>query len=154
MQALIRPAAPGEADLIRDLVRAAYARWVPVIGREPRPMIADYATALQQHRIDLLLRDGKIVGLIEYRSEPDHLWIENIAIRPEHQGRGLGRDLLAHAEAVAEEMGLTHLRLLTNGAFDANIRLYLRQGFHIERTEPFLDGKVHYFRKRLGHPDP
>ncbi|HZY55656.1 MAG TPA: GNAT family N-acetyltransferase, partial [Reyranella sp.] len=36
-----RSAAPGDAAAIRALVRAAYAKWVPVLGREPRPMQAD-----------------------------------------------------------------------------------------------------------------
>lgn len=37
----MRTALPEDAIAIRALVRAAYARWVPVIGREPRPMQAD-----------------------------------------------------------------------------------------------------------------
>lgn len=37
----LRPAEPADATAIRDIVRAAYAKWVPVIGREPLPMRAD-----------------------------------------------------------------------------------------------------------------
>jgi ribosomal protein S18 acetylase RimI-like enzyme len=33
----------------------------------------------------------------------DHLWIENVAVAPEGQGRGYGRLLLAHAERRAAE---------------------------------------------------
>ncbi|RVC49448.1 GNAT family N-acetyltransferase, partial [Mesorhizobium sp. M00.F.Ca.ET.038.03.1.1] len=33
-----RTAEAADAAAIRDIVRAAYAKWVPVIGREPLPM--------------------------------------------------------------------------------------------------------------------
>src|SRR5262249_23499116 len=38
----LRPAAPAEAAAVRTLLRAAYAPYVEVIGREPAPMTADY----------------------------------------------------------------------------------------------------------------
>ena len=50
----LRPAMLTDALPIRELTRNAYARWVPVIGREPKPMTADYAEAVRKHRIDLL----------------------------------------------------------------------------------------------------
>jgi hypothetical protein len=50
----VRSAEATNADAIRALTREAYAKWVPVIGREPKPMIADYVDALRRHRFDLL----------------------------------------------------------------------------------------------------
>ena len=147
----IRRAAPHEAAAIRDLVRAAYAKWVPVIGREPLPMRADYDRALREHEIDLLLVEGRLLGLIETIAREDHLWIENVAIRPEAQGRGLGRHLLAHAEAKAAMAGLAELRLLTNEAFAANIALYERVGYRIDRREPFQGGITVYMSKKARH---
>lgn len=67
----LRQALGTDASAIRDLTREAYAKWVPVIGREPKPMTADYAEALRKHRIDLLYLDGKLAALIETNSEPD-----------------------------------------------------------------------------------
>ena len=34
----LRRATPRDAEAVRALTRAAYAKWVPLIGREPRPM--------------------------------------------------------------------------------------------------------------------
>ena len=45
----ITRARPEDAPAIRDLTRAAYAKWVPVIGREPKPMGADYDLAVRAH---------------------------------------------------------------------------------------------------------
>ena len=61
-------------------------------------MQADYERAVVEHTIDLLIVDGALAGLVETILRPDHLWIENVAVAPEQQGRGFGRLLLAHAE--------------------------------------------------------
>lgn len=153
MGSQIRRATSGDAGAIRDLVRAAYAKWVPVIGREPLPMKADYERAVREHEIDLLYEDGELVALIEVIARADHLFIENVAVAPAHQGRGLGRRLLDHAEAKAQKRGLAEVRLLTNAAFEANIRLYLAVGYRIDRQEPFIKGGVTaYMSKAIGIP--
>src|SRR3546814_14512114 len=53
---------------IRALTLAAYAKWVGVTPRPPRPITADYDRAFRDHRFDLLVEGGKLVALIE-RSE-------------------------------------------------------------------------------------
>ena len=76
----MRQAVPGDAGAIRALTRAAYAKWVPVIGREPLPMVADYEAAVGKHRFDLLYVDGVLAALIETVPKDDHLLIENVAV--------------------------------------------------------------------------
>jgi GNAT superfamily N-acetyltransferase len=144
-----RPATPQDAGMIRDLVRAAYAKWLPILGREPMPMQADYERAVREHHVDILSIDGGAVGLIETLLRPDHLWIENIAVRPDCQGKGVGRQLLAHVEGKAAGAGYTEARLLTNAAFRTNIALYTRIGYIIDRQEPFMGGTMVYMSKRL-----
>jgi len=145
----LRRAAPSDAAAIRDVTRAAYARWVPLIGREPLPMRADYDAAVLAHRFDLLVRGIAIMALIETALRDDHLWIENIAVHPEHQRQGLGRRLLAHADALAREAGRAELRLLTNGAFASNIALYEASGYAVTKREPFLAGETVFMARRL-----
>jgi GNAT superfamily N-acetyltransferase len=145
-----RAAQPGQADEVRDLTRRAYAKWVGLIGREPRPMTADYEAALRDHRFDLIYRDGTLVGLIETSDEGDHLLIVNIAVAPEAQGQGLGRGLVAHAEGLARALGRGVVRLYTNQLFAENVRLYQRlcYGIDEETTDPVL-GTTVYMSKRL-----
>ncbi|ESY79199.1 N-acetyltransferase GCN5 [Mesorhizobium sp. LNHC220B00] len=144
-----RPAETADAATIRNIVRAAYAKWVPVIGREPLPMRADYDKAVAEHPFELAVEDGRIVGVIETTLADDHLWIENVCVAPEAQGRGIGRLLLERAETKAREAGRPELRLLTNGAFEANVSLYKRHGYTIDREEPFMNGVTVYMSKRL-----
>jgi len=144
-----RPAERADAAAIRDIVRAAYAKWVPVIGREPLPMRADYDKAVAEHPFDLAIEGDRIVGMLETMLEDDHLWIENVCVAPQAQGRGIGRLLLERAEEKARAAGRRELRLLTNGAFEANVSLYRKHGYTIDREEPFMNGTTVYMSKRL-----
>ena len=149
----LRPADPQEAAAIAGIVRAAYARWVPAIGREPLPMRVDYDKALHEHRFDVVVAtvaDGQtIVGVIETMQRNDHIWIENVAVAPEAQGSGIGRLLLDHAERIAMAAGCFEARLLTNAAFEANVALYRRLGYAVDREEPYLNGTTVYMSKKL-----
>lgn len=145
----LRTAGLDDVTVISELVRAAYAKWVPIIGREPRPMTADYAVAVVEHRIDLLCVDQRAVGLIETMVHDDHLWIENVAVDPSEQGRGHGRRLLDHAERLAGAAERSEIRLLTNAAFAANVELYQRIGYDTFRSEPFMDGTTLHMRKTV-----
>ena len=112
------------------------------------PMQADYEKAVAHHWIDVLEQDGKLVALIEMIPKSDHLYIENIAVAESHQGQGLARQMLHHAENLAKASGLPELRLLTNKAFVANLALYDRSGFENYAEIPFPGGGTTvYFRK-------
>ena len=145
----LRRAAPEDAPVIRELTRAAYARWVPVIGREPKPMAADYAEAVRNHLIDLLYVDGELAALVETIPEADHLLIENVAVSPSFQRRGYGRTLMAHAEQLAASLGYREMRLYTNPLFAGNVLLYLKLGYRVDREEAFKGGLVVHMSKSL-----
>ncbi len=145
----IRIAVTEDADAIRALTRKAYAKWVPVIGREPLPMSADYEEAIRAHRFDLLFVDRRLVGLIETSPQPGALLIVNVAVAPSQQGRGYGGLLLRHAEALASSLGFLETRLYTNEKFAANVALYRRFGYQLDRVEAFMGGTVLHMSKRL-----
>lgn len=152
-QAAIRRATRADAAAVRELTRAAYAKWVPVIGRKPKSMTADYDVAMRDHLVDLLQVDGELATLIEMAIGADHLLIVNVAVAPACQGQGFGRVLLSHAEAVARLLELGEMRLYTNGRFADNLRLYGRLGYRVDRKEmhPQLGVAVH-MSKRLPAP--
>ncbi|QYA13746.1 GNAT family N-acetyltransferase [Rhizobium sp. AB2/73] len=145
----LRAATDADVDAIRALTREAYGKWVPLIGREPLPMTADYAEAVRKHRIDLLEANGELLALIEMVPREDHLLIENVAVSPRHQGQGIGKKLLAYAEQVAAELGVSDMRLYTNKRFVENVQRYLRYGYAIDREEPLKDGFLVHMSKRI-----
>jgi GNAT superfamily N-acetyltransferase len=135
---------------VRALTRSAYAKWVPVVGREPRPMTADYDRAVTEHLVDLYEDSGRLLALIEMIPRADHLLIENIAVHPDRHDQGLGSRLLIHAEGVARSLGLMEMRLYTNGRMETNIALYTRRGYREDRREDAGPlGIAVYMSKRL-----
>ncbi|NIJ41776.1 ribosomal protein S18 acetylase RimI-like enzyme [Parvibaculum indicum] len=145
----LRQGTSDDVPAIKVLTRAAYAKWVPVTGREPLPMTADYDDAIQHHRFDLLHMDGELAALIETVAKPDHLLIENVAVAPHFQGRGLGRRMMAHAETLAAGAGLAEIRLYTNKLFAENIRLYSSLGYVVTREEALNGGTAAHMSKHL-----
>ena len=144
-----RRAGLSDAPVVRDLTRSAYAKWVPLIGREPLPMTADYERAVVEHQIDLYEDDGELLALIELVPEHDHLLIENVAVRPDQQGKGIGDRLLHHAEDVARSLGYAEIRLYTNAAFEVNIAFYAKRGYQEYRRGSLLPGSVTIFMKKM-----
>jgi N-acetylglutamate synthase-like GNAT family acetyltransferase len=135
---------------VRELTRAAYAEWAALVGREPKPMTADYDHAVREHIIDLYEESGELIALIEMIQQPDCLLVENISVRPDRHRQGPGDALLNHAENFARSAGLTELRLYTNAAFASNIAFYGRRGFDAFLREPIPDGgELVNMRKRF-----
>ena len=137
-----RRAAVTDAAAIRELTRDAYAKWVALIGREPKPMLADYEAAVQRHRFDLIYLDGVLAGLIETINEGHQLLIENVAVSPAFQRRGLGAKLMAQAEAVAMSLGHNRIWLYTNARFTENVRLYRKLGYGVDSQEDIGGGTI------------
>ena len=99
MIASIRTAAPEDLDTIRRIARAAYALYVPRIGREPAPMVADFAAAIAAGQVWVM--GAPVAGFFVGYTRDDHWHLENVAVDPAEQGTGLGRALITHAEAPA-----------------------------------------------------
>jgi ribosomal protein S18 acetylase RimI-like enzyme len=139
MPSAIRPARPDEADALKTLVEAAYARWVPVVGARPLPMDDDYAARVAAGQAFLLEGAGTIAGLVVLEECDGFLLLDNVALAHGFEGQGLGRTLIAFAEAEAARRGFAELRLYTNARMERNIRLYERLGFaetHREERRP------------------
>lgn len=148
---ILRLALPGEAGDVRELVRRSYAKWVPVIGREPMPMQTDYAAAIEDHLVYVLDAGTGIAAICELAQKPDHLFIVNLAVTPEMQGHGVGRHLLEFAEDIARQRGYAEVRLLTNEKMDFNRAFYRRHGFVEFDHVPFPAGGVTvHMRKVVG----
>jgi GNAT superfamily N-acetyltransferase len=145
-----RRATSADAGAVREITRAAYAKWIPVIGREPKPMTANYEQAVADHIIDLFEESGRPIALIEVIPRPSHLLIENVAVLPDQHGKGIGGLLLKRADAIARSLGLSELRLYTNALFSANISFYAHRGFEEFLREPHAaGGEVVHMKKSV-----
>jgi len=129
---MIRRAIASEADAVRDMVRAAYQHYVPVIGIEPAPMTDDYARRIADEQVWVLISDATLAGVLVLEEQEDCFLLDNIAIAPDRQGLGYGRKLLDFAEAQAHQAGWNDITLYTNALMTDNIAIYQRRGY-VER---------------------
>lgn len=128
----LRRARPDEAAAVGALVEAAFARHIEAVGRRPAPMDDDHAAHIAAGEqwvgddADGIAGLGSAIVLTEH---DDHLHVDNVAVAPALQGRGLGRALLAFAEQEARRRGLDEVRLHTNAAMTDNLAFYPNLGF-------------------------
>ena len=142
----IRPADIADLAAIARIVAAAYTKYIERIGKPPGPMLDDYAALIRAHAVWVT---DDLSGLIVLLAEPDHLLLDNIAVDPALQGRGVGRALMRFAEAEARRRGFPALRLYTHETMTENIALYSRTGWE-ETGRAAQDGyRRVFFRKAL-----
>ena len=147
--ARIRAAGEDDVPAIESIVRDSYARYVPLIGREPAPMTADYRNLVSAGEVWVAEREGSVIGVLVLRRDEQTLLLENVAVSPPHQGQGVGRALIAFAEQHGRDLGLEAVTLYTNEAMRENLRLYPRLGY-VETGRRTADGYARvYFRKPL-----
>lgn len=146
----IRPARSGEDAAIRSLVRRAYAVYVPRMGREPGPMLDDYAARIAEGAVHVLELDGVLAGAVVLLPLADGgLLLDNVAVDPDLQGRGLGRALGGFAEAEARRRGHAELRLYTHETMVENVAMYATLGYEETHRATEKGYARIYMRKRL-----
>jgi ribosomal protein S18 acetylase RimI-like enzyme len=145
----IRLAQPGDLAVVEEIVHDAYAHYVPLIGRKPAPMIDDYRRRIEEQRVHVLEEADAIAGLIVLIRDGNALTLYNVAVRPQSQKRGFGRELIAFAEEKAREDGCNAVQLFTNALMTRNIALYMRLGYvETHRAEGEGHSRV-FMTKRL-----
>ncbi|MDP4510911.1 GNAT family N-acetyltransferase [Nonomuraea turcica] len=142
----MRLAGPEDRAGVEQLVHAAYEPWIEVIGMRPVPMEADYGALIEAGRVHVT---DDFQGLIVLVPEDGVLLVDNVAVRPESHGKGIGRELLAYAEEEARRLGLPALRLYTNVKMASNIALYTSLGYVETGREGVKGRSAVMMRKQL-----
>ncbi|PZW42260.1 acetyltransferase (GNAT) family protein [Humitalea rosea] len=125
----IRRARPDEAAACTTVIAAAFTPWIAVIGRIPGPMADDPVARIAAGQCWVLPGDGGLAGVLVLEEKDGDLWLDTVAVLPDLTGQGLGRRLIAFAEAEARTRGHARLRLYTHVLMAANRRLYARLGY-------------------------
>lgn len=145
----IRKAGTEDVPATKTITDAAYAKWIPLIGRPPAPMLSDHSRNVIDHNILLADLNGMPVAVLELIVEDDCLFIENLAVHPDNQGCGIALEILDHAEQLCRAAGFKMLRLLTNRKFEANIAFYKKRGFVAEYESEYKGGIAVHMMKRI-----
>jgi len=149
MHMTIRRAKPDDVPVIQDCARKAYCLYVERIGREPAPMVADFASQVEKGLIYVIEAGSEVQGYAVCYRRSNLMHLEAVALFPHWQGRGLGMKLISFVEELARQKGLDGVELYTNEKMEENLQYYPRLGF-IEKGRKTDDGfnRV-YFEKRF-----
>ncbi len=147
--ARLRTATAADVPALAELVRAAYGHYVERLGGPPRPMTDDYAEVVRTHDVTVAEAGGEIAGLIVVAAGDEGFLVDNVAVAPAHQGRGVGRALLEHAEAAARGAGFDWIYLYTHELMTENQALYARIGYVEYARRLHGDARLVYMRKAL-----
>lgn len=107
----------------------------------------DYSKLLAELEGWVEIEGEKLLGVIVLAPEPDHLWVDNVAVDPAARGRGLGTKLLELAFRRAVELELPELRLLTHELMASNLTLYQHLGWSEYEPDDPEATFLTYFRK-------
>lgn len=152
--------------LVRDCVAAmrtaGIEQWDDVY-----PNAETIARDIEAGTLHVLCESGTIIASITIDQNMDPLWqgmgwstvsepaiaVHRLMVHPTHQGRGLAKALMQHAEAVARQHGGRSIRLDTFLQNPAAMALYPRLGYRPTGTAMMRKGAFSGFEKLL-YPIP
>ena len=79
--------------------------------------------------VHLIYNDAEILGYISFSQFSDHLYVDTLAVLPQHRGRGLGCRLLAFVESESVRHGLNSVKLFADEKAGADVDFYRRRGY-------------------------
>ena len=113
-------------------------------------MDADYAHAISADEAWVVDGDdGALAGLLVLQPRRDDVLLENVAVDPAYQGRGIGRALLDLVEQRARDLGIGAIELFTHSLMTENQQIYERRGY-VRTAQVDEEGfNRFYYRKDL-----
>ncbi|MBD3940672.1 GNAT family N-acetyltransferase [Microbacterium sp. NEAU-LLC] len=134
------PLTVDDAGELLTLQRAAYATEAQIYRDPFLPALTQTLGELtdELRGPGLGMRWGdRLVGAVRWSVDDGVAHIGRLTVAPDLQGRGIGTRLLRAAE---EASGAAAFELFTGHLSEANIRLYEREGYTIDRREPLHPG--------------
>ena len=115
-------------------------------GWDDRSQLENFHKEWNEVETLVIHQEGRLAGYIQKAIHPDHIYVLNLAVMPEHQSRGIGAHVLAMLQEEARAQG-KELRLSVFKINPRALTFYLRHGFVVnEVTE--TSTKLHW----PGHP--
>jgi tRNA (guanine37-N1)-methyltransferase len=146
LEGSLRLAEPGDLGEIQTLQWACFDPWL----REPLDVLAEDVLG----DTSFVLRvGGRLVGMIRCQLlDEGTVWhLGLLMVAPDLRGRGLGRHLLAYAEAAAPP-SVTTYALFTQADKADNLRMYKKAGYRNHGERPDVPGVVRFTKPRRTPP--
>jgi ribosomal protein S18 acetylase RimI-like enzyme len=126
----LRPATAADSEHCFQLHKAAMGPYITAIwGWDEQTQRAFHTRAFTPGDWQIITADGIAVGLLHTEHRPTELYLARIELHPDHQGRGIGSQLIRTLVLQAHQQG----RPLVLDVLAVNqraITLYRRLGLH------------------------
>jgi len=146
---------PGLVELIESAYRgeASRAGWTTeadlLEGQRTDPDLVRAVVRTTDGRLMIAERDGVLIACCQLEHRGDHAYFGMFAVRPELQGGGLGKAIIAEAERTAQETwGVREMRMTVIRQREELVAWYERRGYRrTGQLTPFPYGD-----ERIGIP--
>ena len=137
----IRVAREGDADAIVSIVNEAYRAEAFFVAGD-RISRADVDTLVQAGSCFVAEADGAVVACVQVEVDDGRGYFGMLAVRPDAQGRGIGRTLIAFAEATVRQRGCVAMDIKVVNLRVDLIRFYASLDYTAGGTEPYVHRPV------------
>ncbi|MFE1765011.1 GNAT family N-acetyltransferase [Streptomyces angustmyceticus] len=127
---------PGLVDLIESAYRGDTSRagWTTeadlLAGQRTDPDGVAAVVRAESGRLLVAERDGALIACCQLEHRGDHVYFGMFAVRPQLQGGGLGKVIIAEAERTAQDLwGAREMRMTVIRQRDELIAWYERRGY-------------------------
>lgn len=87
----------------------------------------------------LYKESAEVLGCVELRLYPDKLYLGMLSVKPDTQGQGIGKKLLAEAEVYAMQKGIPKIEMTVISIRTELIEWYKRHGYQLTgESKPFV----------------
>ncbi|WP_163937293.1 GNAT family N-acetyltransferase [Paraferrimonas sp. SM1919] len=125
----IRQAVASDAKALTECMVQAYSPYLDRLDKDALPPLhVDYLEEIKHYPVWVAELKGELVGGIILVLE-EQASIANIAVSPNSQGKGVGKVLIKHGIAQAQQAGFDELHLATHQALAENLSLYKHLGW-------------------------
>ena len=143
---IFREAKLEDHKIIITIAQKAYEKYVERMGKEPAPM----RPVIQKEDVVFVCEDNKqVIAFAILVKINDQIILDNIAVDPPHQKKGIGNNFIKFIEEYLMEQKVNKYQLYTNEMMFENIDWYQKIGFKIfKKVTEKGDNRI-YFEKEL-----
>jgi ribosomal protein S18 acetylase RimI-like enzyme len=128
MKTRIRPYEGRDRDAVVDLwIRCGLMVPTNDADRDIRRKVEDSGDLFLVGEID-----GRLVATVMAGYEGHRGWLNYLAVHPDRQRQGIGREMVSHAEALLEQRGCPKVNLQIRSGNSAVIAFYRELGYEVE----------------------
>ncbi len=140
-ETLFRLLLPGEIPVVHALWREAGLSFCSS-GRDTVERMTKEIEAGSAFMVGAF-EEGEMAGVILGTDDGRKGWINRLAVKPSHRGRGMGRQLIARCENVLKERGRGIICCLIEDWNASSLSLFRSEGYDLRKD-------IYYLRKVTG----